>query len=187
MKDQRSHVLFAVACLVAGPLLAQTGPTSEKACALLLPSEIEAAVGAKLARPLAGMELPVKKDAAHPAGEALWTCQGSAGTRSVTVVYGTEPATPEGKAQARIRLKAPQERLRRMGYAVKETTLGATTCWTMTPPAAHGDEPVAFGTTCGGVKGRSFYSVSVSSTGVGDLLGVSKVKLLADKAAARLR
>ncbi len=186
MKNRRSFVLFAVSCLVAGPLLAQASPASEKACALLQPSEIEAVLGAKLDRPLAGMAVPVKKNAAHPPGETLWTCEGSAGTRDVTVVFGAEPATPEGQAQLQIRLKAPQERLRTMGYTIKESTLGATTCWTMTPPTAHGDEPVAFGTTCGGVKGRSFYSVSVSSTGAGDLLGVEKVKLLADKAAARL-
>jgi|SRR5664280_245211 len=186
MKNRRPYVLFAVSCLFAGPLLAQASPASEKACALLQPSEIEAVLGAKLDRPLAGMAVPIKKNAAHPPGETLWTCQGSAGTRDVTVVYGAEPATPEGQAQLQIRLKAPQERLRTMGYSIKETKLGATMCWTMTPPAAHGDEPVAFGTTCGGIKGRSFYSVSVSSTGAGDLLGVEKVKLLADKAAARL-
>jgi hypothetical protein len=186
MKSRRSSTLFAVSCLVAGPLLAQPSPASEKACALLRPAEIEAAVGAKLDRPLAGMEVPVKKDAAHPAGERLWTCEGQAGSRAVTVFYGTEPATPEGKVQAQARVKAPRERLRGMGYTVKETRLGATTCWTLTPPAAHGDEPVAFGTTCGGVKGRSFYSVSVSSTGAGDLLGAEKVKALADRAAARL-
>jgi hypothetical protein len=186
MKSRRSYILVAVSCLVAGPLLAQVHPTSEKACALLRPAEIEAVLGAKLDRPLAGMAVPVKKNAAHPPGETLWTCQGSAGTRDVTVVFGAEPATPEGQAQLQIRLKAPQERLRRMGYTLKESTLGATMCWTMTPPAAHGDEPVAFGSTCGGIKGRSFYSVSVSSTGAGDLLGVEKVKLLADKAAARL-
>ena len=187
MKNRRSFVLAAVFFLVAGPLLAQPSPASEKACALLRPEEIEAVVGAKLDRPLAGMEVPVKKDAAHPDGETQWTCQGRAGSRAVTVVYGTEPATPDGKVQAQARIKAPQARLRGMGYSIKETKLGGTTCWTMTPPAAHGDEPVAFGTTCGGVKGRSFYSVSVSSTGAGDLLGVEQVKLLADKAAARLR
>ncbi len=186
MKIQRSLMLLAVSYLVAGPLLAQASPATEKACALLRPAEIEAVLGAKLDRPLAGMAVPVKKNAAHPPGETLWTCQGSAGTRDVTVVFGAEPATPEGQAQLQIRLKAPQERLRRMGYTLKESTLGATMCWTMTPPAAHGDEPVTFGTTCGGIKGRSFYSVSVSSTGAGDLLGVEKVKLLADKAAARL-
>jgi hypothetical protein len=186
MKNRRPYVLFAVSCLFAGPLLAQASPASEKACALLQPSEIEAVVGAKLDRPLAGMEVPVKKDAAHPGGETLWTCQGRAGTRSVMVFWGTEPATPDGKARAEARIKAPQGRLRGMGYTIRESTLGATTCWTMTPPTGHGDEPVAFGTTCAGVKGRSFYSVSVSSTGAGDVLDVEKVKLLADKAAARL-
>ncbi len=187
MKSRRPYMVVAVSCLVAGPLLAQPSPASEKACALLQPAEIEAVLGAKLDRPLAGMEVPLKKDAAHLAGETLRTCSGLAGTRSVTVFWGTEPATPEGKVQGEARIKAPQERLRAMGYSIKETKLGATTCWTMTPPASHGGEPVAFGTTCGGVKGSSFYSVSVSSTGAGDLLGVSKVKLLTDEAAARLR
>jgi hypothetical protein len=187
MKNRGSCLPFAVSCLVAGPLLAQPGPTSEKACALLQPAEIEAVLGATLDRPLAGMAVPLTKDAAHPAGETLWTCEGRAGSRAVTVFWGTEPATPAGKVEGEARVKAPQERLRGMGYTVKETRLGATTCWTLTPPAAHGDEPVAFGTTCGGVEGGSFYSVSVSSTGAGDLLGASKVKLLADKAAARLR
>ncbi len=186
MKSRRSSMLFAVSCLVAGSLLAQASPASEKACAVLRPAEIEAVLGAKLDRPLAGMAVPVKKDAPHPEGKAEWTCQGRAGTRAVMVFYGTEPATADGIARAEARIKAPRERLRGMGYSIKETKLGATMCWTMTPPAAHGDEPVAFGTTCAGVKGRSFYSVSVSSTGAGDLLGVEKVKLLADKAAARL-
>ncbi len=186
MKNRRSFVLFAVSFLFAGSLLAQPSPASEKACALLQPADFEAVLGAKLDRPLAGMEVPPKKDAAHLAGETLWTCSGRAGTRSVTVFWGTEPATPEGKVQGEARIKAPQERLRGMGYTIKESTKGTTTCWTMTPPASHGDEPVAFGTTCGGVKGNSFYSLSVSSTGAGDLLGVLKVKLLADKVAARL-
>ncbi len=186
MKSRRSYMLFAVSFLVAGPLLAQASSASEKACALLQPAEIEAVLGAKLDRPLAGMAVPIAKDAAHPQGETLWTCQGRVGTRSVMVFWGTEPATPEGKVQGEARIKAPQERLRGMGYSIKESTLGTTTCWTMTPPASHGDEPVAFGTTCGGVKGNSFYSLSVSSTGAGDLLGVLKVKLLADKVAARL-
>lgn len=187
MKNRGSCLLFAVSCLLAAPLLAQPSPASEKACALLQPAEIEAALGAKLDRPLAGMAVPLKKDAAHLAGETLWTCEGRAGSRAVTMFWGTEPATPAGKVEGEARIKAPQERLRGMGYAIKETKLGATTCWTMAPPAAHGAEPVAFGTTCGGVKGGSFYSVSVSSTGAGDLLGVLKVKLLADQAAARLR
>ncbi len=186
MKSRRSSMLFAVSCLVAGPLLAQASPASEKACSLLRPAEIEAVLGAKLDRPLAGMAVPGKKGAPRPAGEAEWTCQGRAGTRAVSLFYGAEPATAEGKAKAAARLKAPQERLRAMGYAIKETKLGATTCWTMTPPATHGDEPVAFGTACGGLKGDSFYSLSVSATGAGDLLGVEKVKVLADKAAARL-
>lgn len=186
MKSRRSSMLFAVSCLVAGPLLAQASPASEKACSLLRPAEIEAVLGAKLGRPLAGMAVPVTKNAAHPPGETLWTCQGSAGTRDVTVIYGAEPATPQGQAQLQIRLKAPQERLRTMGYTIKESTLGATTCSTMTPPAAHGDEPVTFGTMCGGIKGRSFYSVSVSAATAADLLPAAKVKVLADEAAARL-
>ena len=153
---------------------------------MLQPSEIEAVLGAKLDRPLAGMEVPVKKDAAHPGGETQWTCQGRAGSRAVMVFWGTEATGPDAKARAGARIEAPRERLRGMGYAIKETKLGATTCWTMIPPAVHGDEPAAFGTTCDGVKGRAFYSVSVSSTGAGDLLGIDKVKPLADKVAARL-
>ena len=186
MTIRRSSVLFAVSCLLAGAALAQASAPSEKACALLQPAEIEAALGAKLARPLAGMRVPVKHGAAQPAGEALWTCEGSVGARAVTVMYGSEATAAEANVRGATMLGAPRERLRAMGYTVKETTLGGSTCWTMTPPATHGDEPVAFATVCGGVKGASFYSVSVSAATAADLLPVEKVKLLADAAAARL-
>ena len=186
MTKRSACTLFAVSCLVAAPLLAQSSPASQQACAPLRPAEIEAALGAKLDRPLAGMAVPFAKRAAHLPGETAWTCQGSAGGRSVMLSYGQEPAGPEAAKEAEARLAAPRDRLRSMGYTVKETKLGATTCWTMAPPATKGDEPVAFGTTCGAVKGLSYYSVSVSAATAADLLPPEKVKRLADQAAARL-
>ena len=186
MSKRSLGTLFAVFCLAAAPWLAQAAPTSEKACAPFKPAEIEAAIGAKLDRPLAGMAVPFAKGAARLPGETAWTCQGSAGGRSVMLSYGQEPAGPEAAKEAEARLAAPRDRLRSMGYTVKETKLGATTCWTMAPPATKGDEPVAFGTTCGAVKGLSYYSVSVSAATAADLLPPEKVKRLADQAAARL-
>ena len=186
MKERSVCTLLVASCLAAGTLLAQSSPAPENACALLQPAEIEAALGAKLNRSLAGMEVPFAKGAAHLAGETMWMCQGSAGTRAVTLAYGREPNGPEAVKEAESRLAAPRERLRSMGYAVKETKLDATTCWTMAPPAAHGDVPVTFATTCGALKGLWYYSLSISAATAADLLPAEKVKRLADQAAARM-
>jgi hypothetical protein len=186
MTKRSACTMFAVSFLAAAPLLAQSSAASQQACAPLRPAEVEAALGAKLDRPLAGMAVPFAKGAAHLPGETAWTCQGSAGGRALTLTYGREPAGPEAVKEAEARLAAPRDRLRSMGYTVRETKLGATTCWTMTPPATHGDAPVTFGTTCGALKGLSYYSVSVSAGSAAELLPAGKVKRLADRAAARL-
>jgi hypothetical protein len=178
-------------CLLAtlpavGHAAAQSSSRSEKACSLLTPADLEGVLGTKLARPLAGTEVPYTKDADHDHDGSVLSCQGKAGARFVTVVFGTQPVTPEGRRRGEAKVKAAEDKLVKAGYKIETKEFGGVRCWTMLPPPADTPGHAVFGSNCGGTKGDYFYSISISATGKNDLIPIEKLKALADKAASRL-
>jgi hypothetical protein len=159
---------------------------SNRACSLLTSADLEGVLGTKLARPLAGMEVPYTKDANHDHDGSVLTCQGKAGARFVTVVFGTQPVTPEGRRRGEAKAKESEEKLLKAGYSIESKEFGSVPCWTMLPPPGDKSSFAVFGSNCGGTKGDYFYSISISATGKADLVPIERLKALTDKAASRL-
>jgi hypothetical protein len=104
------------------------------------------------------------------------------------MIYGTQPATAEGKKRGEAKTKAAVEKLRTMGYIIEERAFGEIKCSAILPPKSNKPGAASFGnvTSCGGAKGRYFFSLSVSTQSAKDVLPIEKLKPLAEKATARL-
>ena len=132
------------------------------------------------------MEVPYTKDANRDHDSSVLTCQGKVGARFVTVVFGTQRVTPEGRRRGEANVKAAEEKLLKAGYSIESKEFGSVRCWTMLPPPGDKSGLTVFGTNCSGTKGDYFYSISISATGKTDLIPIERLKALADRAASRL-
>jgi hypothetical protein len=166
----RPSVRFlAIAALTVAASIAACpahGADGDKACALVMPAELEAALG--------------EKAAMKPQG----------GTATASICSGTTPKASvmlrvavkrEGSADA---AKAGAEMMRKKGIAVDVQTFGPITCSTMIPPenlAMYG-----YNTTCSVTKGTSVAAVEVTVKSKADMVPVDRLKPLAEKMAGRL-
>jgi hypothetical protein len=177
--------VFAL-CLATAHAGGQTSTKSDRACSLLTASDLEKVLGRTLEKPLAGIEVPYKKDAEHDHDGAIFTCQGRVGARFVMVVFGPQPVTSEGRTRGEVRAKDAREKLLKSGYTIQEKGFGDLKCWTMEPPAKGVAAGGVAATTCAGTRGDHFYSIFISATGAGDLIPIENLKGLAGKAVSRL-
>ena len=180
----------AAVCLFASealPAAEAPRPTrSEKACSLIVPADLESALGLHGGNPLVGMEIPFVKDANHDHSGSGFTCPGKVGGRYVSVTFGSGPVTTEGRKQGQEKIAQAQHALRKRGYTIRTETRQGIDCWTMAAPPGDTTGAAMFGTTCGGVKGADFYSITVSANGAGDIVPMERLRALARTAASRL-
>lgn len=184
---RKTIVTFLLLAAFSSPQVAVSQPisSSEKACILLKPAELEAVLGGKIASPMTGTEAPFHKDAKHDHDGVLYMCNAGVGSRGVSLMYGTQPATAEGKKRGEAKGKAAMEKMRKTGYIIEERAFGEIKCFTILP-RSNKPGPAYVVTSCGVAKGRYFFSLSVSPQSAKDVLPIEKLKPLAEKATARL-
>jgi hypothetical protein len=177
--------VFAL-CLATPDAGARTSTRSDRACSLLTTSDLEKVLGGPLEKPLAGLEVTHKKAADHDHDVTIFTSRGRVGARFTTVVFGTQPATPEGRMRGDATARAAGGKLLQSGYTTREKGFGDLTCWTMEPPAKGAANGGGAATNCAGTRGDHFYSIFIFATAAGELIPNEKLKGLADTAASRL-
>jgi hypothetical protein len=155
----------AFALAVSSPDAKALAADANKACALVTPAELEAALGEKV------------------------TLKPQSGTGSVAMCTGTSPkanvllrvaAKREGSGDA---AKAGVEMMRKQGYQVDVKMFGPITCSTMEPPAnlaGHG-----FNTTCSVTKGTLVAAIEVTAKAKADVIPIERLKPVAEKMAGR--
>jgi hypothetical protein len=185
---KRAAVLAAavVVAFGASEVGAEKPVRSERACSLITPGDLESTLGLKGGKPLVGMEIPYTKDANHDHSGSLLVCQGNVGGRYVSVTFGSRPITPEGRKRGEEKIARTQDALRKRGYTIRTGESDGIGCWTMAAPPGDTTGAAMFATTCGGVKGADFYSITVSANGANDIVPMDRLRVLAKSAASRL-
>jgi hypothetical protein len=153
-----------------------------KACNLLTPAELSAAIGGTSGQPM-GTFSP-KNPQFHRDGD-FWSCERTVGKRSVWIFYDTLRATEDGKKLA----QDQEDRRRKEGYQIQKKELNGLRCATTIPPSGVKDLPPnrpLGGTECERAKGPYHVLITVEATGASDLLPLEKVAALVEKAASRL-
>lgn len=157
--------LAASAAVVSGVAAPVHAADANKACALVTPAELEAALGEKVTlKPQGGME-----------GVAL--CSGTTPKAGVMLRVAMKSSGSEDAAKEGI------EMARKMGAQVDVKTFGPMTCSTMIPSeslAAHG-----FNTTCSVTKGASVAAIEVTTKTKAEMVSIEHMKALAEKMAGR--
>jgi hypothetical protein len=172
----RSRIAFLVVLIWPAAALAQQD--SMKACNLLSPAELGAAIGGSVGHPM-GIFTP--KNPKQGRNGDFWSCEQTVGTRKVWIFYNTLQVTEEGKKQQ----QELTERLRKQGYQIQEKELNGSRCATRVPPGSVKGSGLALETSCGREKGPYQVIVAVDVTGANDLVSLEKVASLTEKAASR--
>jgi hypothetical protein len=185
---QRAAVLAAAVVVAFGASggAAEKPVRSERACSLITAGDLDSALGLKGGNPLVGMEIPYTKDANHDHSGSLLMCQGNVGGRYVSVTFGSRPITPAGRKRGEEKIARTQDALRKRGYTIRTGEGDGIECWTMAAPPGDTTGAAMFGTTCGGVKGKDFYSITVSAHSADELIPMDRLRTLARTAASRL-
>jgi hypothetical protein len=160
------------------PVAASAQQDSMKACNLLTPAELGAAIGGSVGHPM-GIFTP--KNAKQGRNGDFWSCEETVGARKVWIFYNTLQVTEEGKKQQ----QELTDRLRKQGYQIQERELNGSRCATRVPPGggnSNGLEPQA---SCERKKGPYQIIVAIDGTSANDLVPLEKVASLVEKAASR--
>src|SRR5260370_30356222 len=165
--------LWLVILILPVAVSAQDDSQHMKACTLLTPAELTAAIGGSVGRPK-GIFTPPNPQFARNGD--FWSCELTVGTRAVWIQYNTLPATEEGKKLT----PQSQNRLRKEGYQIQVKDLNGSLCSTMFQPARSKDTLKIVGTNCGRHKGPYHVLVIVGATGPNDLISIEKVAALAE-------
>ena len=177
----RSAVRRALFVALLWPIAvsAQQDGQQMKACNLLTPAELSAAIGGNAGQPM-GTFSP-KNSQLHRDGD-FWSCEETVGARNVWIFSNTLPLTAEGKKLA----QEQNDRYRKQGYQIQERELSGSRCATTVPPGGAKNPVPPPGTSCERDKGPYHIIVSVQATGANDLVPMEKVASLVEKAASRL-
>jgi hypothetical protein len=177
--------LFSV---LAWPLAVSAQQNALKACNLLTPPELQAAVGGSVSHP-SGEARPYHKNPVVDHDGVLYTCSEVAGTRHITIHYNASPVTAQGKKFAETGARNAEEELRNQGYQIQNKDVNGSRCTTLLPPAnskATVVDESMLGTACVREKGPYVVSITVSATSQSDLLPMEKVASLVEKAVSRV-
>src|SRR5580704_3415889 len=139
--------------LAAGSLTAQQNAL--KACDLLTPPELQAAVGGSVSHP-SGEARPYHKNPVVDHDGVLYTCSEVAGTRHITIHYNASPVTAQGKKFAETGARNAEEELRNQGYQIQNKDVNGSRCTTLLAPAnskATAVDESMLGTACVREKG----------------------------------
>lgn len=181
----RNALLWLLGVLI-WPIRATGQGSSQKACDLLTPSELTAAIGGNVENK-SGRATAYRKGQFGALGPdhdgVTYECSENVGTQRVTIRYSTSEVTAEGKKNSEARAKEMRESQKI--YHVEYKNLNGSNCTTIVPIESS-PVPGVPATTCQHEKGPYFVSVMVSVTGAGSALPMEKVALLAEKAASRL-
>jgi hypothetical protein len=142
------------------PVLA-SADVAVKACSLLTPAEIEAALGSKLSN----------------FTESGPFCNAKGANRAVMLRIARK--TGEDGAEAK-----GIEMMKKMGVQVDVKTFGAITCSTLLPPSSLAAQ-VGFNTTCSITKGDTVAAIEVTTSAQQDMVPIEKLRPLAEKMAER--
>lgn len=164
-------LLVALICPIA--LSAQQ---DMKACSLLTPAELRAAIGGSVGH-ATGIFSP-KNSYRH--GD-FWSCEETVGTHMVRIFFNSLPVTAEGKKLA----QEQKDRYRKEGYQIQEKEFNGLRCATLVPPTGTREALPAPGTSCEHEKGPYHIIVAVEATGANDLVAMEKVASLTEKASSR--
>lgn len=149
----------------------RAGAEGNKACGLLMPSEIESVLGAKVT---------LKSDGQMGEGKTEH-CTGQAPAAAVMLRLSTGLDAggnrPGGKEMKGI------ETAKQMGAQVEVKTFGAITCSTITPPANIAQ--MGFNTTCTVKKATALAGVEVQVKSQKDMISIERLRPLAEKMAER--
>ena len=160
--------------------------TSQKACDLLTPSELTAAIGGNVGNK-SGTAIAYRKGqfgGLLPDHDGVnYECSETVGMQRVTIRYSTSEMTAEGKKDSEA--KAKEFRESQKIFHIQYKNLNGSYC-TMIVPIDTSQLPGVPATTCQHEKGAYFVSVMVSAAGSSSALPMEKVAPLAEKAASRL-
>ncbi len=171
----RNPWLWLMASLV-WPVAVSAQQDSMKACNLLTPAELSAAIGGSVGHP-SGIFL-AKNPRLDRNGD-FWSCEEMVGTRKVWIFYNTLQVTGEEKKQE----QDVQDRLRKAGYQIQTKDVSGAHCSIMLLTAGKSS---LMGTDCWRDKGPSHVAVKVGATGQSDLMPMEKIAALVEKAASRV-
>ncbi len=135
---------------------------ANKACELLTPADIEAALGLKVS--------PFAEGAGG-------FCSASAPRVTVTVRIAKKSGTPGREAKG-------VEMMKQMGGQIDVKSFGSMTCSTLVPPETL-VQSVGFNTMCSITKGDTVAAVEVTAKAQADMVAIDKLRPLVEKLATR--
>jgi len=156
-------LLVLLALGLAGRAWAQ-----DKACSLVTPAELEAALGTKA---------PALKPQAVPGGNAS-ICMGQTATATV-MLRMAKRANPGGDTEAK-----GIEMAKKMGAKVEVKSFGQVTCSTMVPPPSLAQ--YGYNTTCSVLKNGTVVAIEVTAKAQQDMVAMEKLRPVAEKMASRI-
>jgi len=173
-------LVLALILLMAWSTSLQVQAASKyKACSLLTAAELEAVVRTKVTTP---DDLDFTVPDGPYKGETVSVCSWLMGSTYVTLSVMRGPRTPAQRAAGLAMLRDADEALKKQGWRIENVTIGGVECATYRPPAGLNAIP---GAGCAmEVKGFTF---SLAIIGASVTVTPQQVKVLADRAAARLR
>lgn len=160
-----------VVAIAAGISATAGAAQSNKACALLTPAEVKAAIGGKVSGWSDGGAVGAG------GGSAVFLCRGQTPTASILLRLAKTSGRASGSAAAGIEIA------KKMGAKVDVKTSGPITCSTVIPPenlAQYG-----FNTTCSIVKNGMVAAIEVQTKMQKDMVPIEKLQPLAEKMASR--
>jgi hypothetical protein len=178
MKRMRVVVLFMTVLLAAAIPLPADAASKHKACSLLTAAELEAVLGAKVART---NESDITITEGEYKGETMSGCTWTTGSpisASLSAIRG--PRTPEERAAALAKLRKLLDALKQKGWTIEPANTPGALCSRAVPPASESSAPT-FASCFMESKGLALALYVFSST-----VTVQQVKALTDMAAARL-
>jgi hypothetical protein len=158
--------IILLAALVALSLSGRMEAQS-KACSLVTPAELQAALGAQVSD-LKGSSRP---------GMNLDICQGETPAAKIMLRVAKRSGDGGGMEVKGI------EMMKKMGVQVEVKTFGPITCSTMTPPKNM--EQYGFNTTCSVLKAGQVAAIEVTAKQQKDMVSIDKLHPLAEKIAGR--
>ena len=173
-------LVLALILLMAWSTSLQVQAASKyKACSLLTAAELEAVVRTKVTTP---DDLDFTVPDGPYKGETVSVCSWLLGSTYVTLSVMRGPRTPAQRAAGLAMLRDADEALKKQGWRIENVTIGGVECATYRPPAGLN---APSGAGCGmEVKG---FTLSLAIIGASVTVTPQQVKVLADRAAARLR
>jgi hypothetical protein len=155
------------AALVPAPLGAAD---ANKACGLLTPAELEAALGAK-----------VTLGGGGPMTPSVTVCTG--GTPTATVMLRLVTGLDPGRDRSGGREMKGLEIVKKMGAQVEVKTFGPMTCSSTVPPASLAQ--YGFNTTCTVGKPTALAGIEVVAKSQKDMISIERLRPLAEKMTSR--